>query len=60
MSSTDMPREPRRSRSRLRIWAWIVGSSAVVGLSAISTSGSQATAMAIMTRCRIPPDSWCG
>ena len=53
-------REARRSRSRLRIWASIVGSSAVVGSSAISTEGPQATAMAIITRCRMPPDSWCG
>ena len=43
-----------------RICAWIVTSSAVVGSSAISTFGSQASAMAIMTRCRIPPDIWCG
>ena len=38
----------------------MVTSSAVVGSSAISSFGRQASAMAIMTRCRIPPDSWCG
>ena len=35
--------------------AWIVTSSAVVGSSASSTAGSQATASAIITRCRMPP-----
>ena len=43
-----------------RICAWMVTSSAVVGSSAISSLGSQASAMAIITRCRMPPDSWCG
>ena len=38
----------------------MVTSSAVVGSSAISTLGLQASAMAIMTRCRIPPENWCG
>ena len=42
------------------IWAWIVTSSAVVGSSAISSSGSLAIAIAIMTRWRMPPDSSCG
>ncbi len=45
---------------RSRIWAWMVTSSAVVGSSAMSSSGSQASAMAIITRCAIPPDSACG
>ena len=49
-----------RSRIRSRICAWIVTSSAVVGSSAISSFGLQASAMAIITRCRMPPDSWCG
>ena len=40
--------------------AWIVTSSAVVGSSAISSFGSQASAIAIITRCRMPPESWCG
>ena len=40
--------------------AWIVTSSAVVGSSAISTFGSHASAIAIITRCRMPPESWCG
>ena len=48
------------SRSRSRICACTVTSSAVVGSSAISRSGSQASAMAIITRWRMPPDIWCG
>ena len=43
-----------------RICAWIVTSSAVVGSSAISTAGSQASAIAIITRWRMPPESLCG
>ena len=38
----------------------MVTSSAVVGSSAISKAGSLASAMAIITRCRWPPDNWCG
>ena len=38
----------------------MVASSAVVGSSAISTLGSQASAIAIITRWRIPPENWCG
>ena len=38
----------------------MVTSSAVVGSSAMSSLGRQASAMAIMTRWRIPPESWCG
>src|SRR5918996_2788183 len=48
------------SRSRSRIWAWIVTSSAVVGSSAMRSFGSQARAIAIIARCRIPPENWCG
>ena len=46
--------------SRSRICAWIVTSSAVVGSSAIRSFGSQDSAIAIATRCRMPPESWCG
>ena len=42
------------------ICRWIVTSSAVVGSSAISSLGSQASAIAIITRCCWPPESWCG
>ncbi|CAM5262016.1 hypothetical protein SHIRM173S_10446 [Streptomyces hirsutus] len=48
------------SLSRSRICAWTVTSRAVVGSSAISRSGSQISAMAIMARWRIPPENWCG
>ena len=40
--------------------AWTITSSAVVGSSAMIRSGWQASAIAIMTRCRWPPDSSCG
>ena len=43
------------SRIRSRIWAWMVTSSAVVGSSAMSSSGSQASAIAIITRWAMPP-----
>ena len=43
-----------------RICFWIVTSSAVVGSSAISSFGSQASAIAIITRWRMPPENWCG
>ena len=38
----------------------MVTSSAVVGSSAMSSFGSHASAIAIITRCRIPPENWCG
>ena len=43
-----------------RIWACTVTSRAVVGSSAISTSGSLAIAIAIITRWRMPPENSCG
>ena len=43
-----------------RICAWIVTSSAVVGSSAISSDGLHESAIAIITRCRMPPENWCG
>ena len=55
-----VPSRAWMSRSRCRIWAWMVTSSAVVGSSAISTLGWQASAIAIMARWRMPPDSWYG
>ena len=45
--------------STSRICAWTVTSRAVVGSSAMMTSGSLAMAMAIITRWRMPPEnSW--
>ena len=52
-----MPISRCSSFRSLRICAWMVTSSAVVGSSAIRRSGSFASAIAIMTRCRWPPDS---
>jgi hypothetical protein len=42
------------------IWAWTVTSSAVVGSSAISSAGSLARPIAIIARCRMPPENWNG
>ena len=50
---------PISSRSRLTnstICAWMVTSNAVVGSSAIKICGLQERDMAIITRCRIPPE----
>ena len=55
-----MPSFWRRSRTSSRICACTVTSSAVVGSSAISTLGSQASAIAMTTRWRMPPENWCG
>ena len=60
MISTAMPSSGRRRLSSDRIWAWMVTSSAVVGSSAMSSAGSQASAMAIIARWRMPPLNWCG
>ena len=43
-----------------QICACIVTSRAVVGSSASRICGLQASAIAIMTLWRIPPDNWCG
>ena len=43
-----------------RIWAWMVTSRAVVGSSARMRSGSQARAMAMTTRWRMPPGKFVG
>ena len=48
------------SLSTSRIWAWTVTSRAVVGSSAMITFGSLAIAIAMTTRCRIPPENSCG
>ena len=56
MNSTDIWCCFCSSAMRSRICFWIVTSSAVVGSSAISSFGSQAIAIAIITRCCWPPD----
>ena len=57
MSMTAAPVRSFISSIRSRICAWMVTSSAVVGSSAMSIVGVQAIAMAIITRCRMPPES---
>ncbi|PLY57062.1 hypothetical protein HBH1_04692 [Herbaspirillum sp. BH-1] len=49
-----------RSRIRSRIWAWMVTSRAVVGSSQMSSLGLHSSAMAIITRWRMPPERLCG
>ena len=51
-----MPNSRCSRLSSSRICAWMVTSSAVVGSSAMSSDGWQASAIAIMTRWRMPPD----
>ena len=58
MNSIAMPRSRCSSRSSSSTCAWMVTSSAVVGSSAISSSGSAANAPAIIARCFMPPDNW--
>ena len=41
-------------------WAWMVTSRAVVGSSAMRSWGVQARAMAMTTRCFMPPENWWG
>jgi hypothetical protein len=48
------------SRSKSRICAWMVTSSAVVGSSASSSTGSLEKPIASITRWRMPPENWCG
>ena len=52
---TAIPSVSRRCCSSLRIWSWMVTSSAVVGSSASSSVGFDARAMAIIARWRMPP-----
>ena len=55
-----MPSSRCSSLMSARICAWIVTSSAVVGSSAIRSCGRQASAIAIITRWRMPPERLCG
>ena len=57
MNSIAMPSRACKSLRSFRICACTVTSSAVVGSSAISRSGSLASAIAIITRWRWPPDN---
>ena len=60
ISKTAMPKRYCKWSSRSKIWLRTDTSKAVVGSSAISKRGRQAKAMAIITRCLWPPESWCG
>src|SRR5947199_2231158 len=60
MSMMAIPSLAFSSFSSSRICAWMVTSSAVVGSSAIRRFGLHESAMAIITRWRMPPESWCG
>ena len=60
ISIRPMPRRETRSSISRRISACTVASSALVGSSAISSSGSGASIIAIITRCPMPPESSCG
>ena len=60
MKTTAEPKSRCRSAIRSRIWACTVTSRAVVGSSAISSLGSLTRAIAIIARCRIPPENSCG
>ncbi len=55
-----MPASARRLSSSSSTCSRMATSSAVVGSSAMSSFGLQASAMAIMARWRCPPESWCG
>ena len=58
-TTDELVRDSTRS-SVSSTWAWMVTSSAVVGSSAMSTSGSLAIDMAIIARWRMPPEYSCG
>ena len=60
MISMATPKRRERSFISSRICAWMVTSSAVVGSSARISDGLQASAIAIIIRCRMPPLNWCG
>jgi len=56
-STIAMPSSRWSSSKRSRICACTVTSSAVVGSSAMRSMGRQASAIAIIARCRMPPES---
>jgi hypothetical protein len=58
--SRAAPVSLRTSARASNTCAWTVTSSALVGSSAIRTSGLLAIAIAIIARWRIPPDNWWG
>ena len=60
ISMTAAPRSRATRLMSAMICACIDTSSAVVGSSAISRIGSAASASAMTTRWRMPPENWCG
>ena len=56
MNSIDMSKRCWMSRINSSTCAWMVTSMAVVGSSAISRRGWLMSDMAIITRCRMPPE----
>ncbi len=60
MNTTAKPSSWRSRSTSWRISRWTTTSSAVVGSSMIISCGSSASAMAIMTLWRMPPESSCG
>ena len=60
MKIIAMPYSRCSARSSRSTCACTVTSSAVVGSSAISRRGRQDSAIAIITRWRMPPESWNG
>ena len=60
MRTIPIPSSAFSSSSSSRICACTVTSRAVVGSSAIRIFGPNAMAMAMSTRWRMPPESWCG
>ena len=60
MNRIEVPNSDRSPRTRSSTSASTVASSPVVGSSRIRSVGSVANAMAMTTRCCMPPESWCG
>ena len=60
MKRNANPKSRCRSRTCCMISRCTTTSSAVVGSSMITSSGRRASAIAMITRCRIPPESSCG
>jgi hypothetical protein len=60
MKSTDVWSSDCSPATRSSTSASTVASRPVVGSSRMSSAGSMASAIAITTRCCIPPESWCG
>ena len=60
MRTRPMPISACSASRSFRTSACTVTSRAVVGSSAMMMSGFIASAMAIMTRWRWPPENWCG